>query len=88
MSDRSTAKARVHCEYYVLMPRGKYISWVYETIDSDGKVVDRDGTGNWRTIFDQAFQSVTVVRAIENMGHELQYDYDELVDREADRDEW
>lgn len=71
---RSTAKARVYRTLFY---------WEYETIDSEGKIVDRDGTGNWRTVFDGAFESVAVVRAVENMGHELQYEYDELVDREA-----
>lgn len=72
---RSTAHAKVWCDGGI---------WRYEAWDTTGKVVATDNTGSWRPIFDRAFEVVSAVQTVENVGHELVRDFDFLVDHARD----
>lgn len=69
---RSTARAAVWSDRFGV--------WHHQVVDSEGKVVNWDCAGDWRVIFDSAFEAVRAVRQVENMGHRLLHDYDYLVD--------
>ena len=67
----STARGRVYSTRWW---------WAYEVIDSYGKVVMRDTTATWRAVLTDCLSGVSAVRRIENVGHELNFTFDELVE--------
>lgn len=55
--------------------------WHLAVSDSLGKIIVTDNGGDWRNIFDTAFDHVSALRRIENIGHRLIRDYEFLVNR-------